>query len=641
MILKTGPLSAEDLLEVWKGAVDKAYREPFLQAGEGNGLEVHTQSLAQFARISTAIDKSTQAMFICPWSGQSDVPAQGGKKALVTLTFTRTKLVDRPMVLGAGLIVVGEQTTDWGDPIGEVVTTGRKYILTEDLVFHPGETGPFDVLAEAEEIGTGYNNPMPGTIKLIDQPGYNFENNLATVTIQNGLILSGVVATSQLATVITPNEPDTFVPQHIGQYVQFTAGANVGKIGRILQFAGPDLSVNPPIGSQVIVEWAQSVEGVALSTFIPGEQIKAASDFYGTVLGVREVEGVSGLSRMTYVFKAYDGTSVGPGFLFTGQTSGATFFVQNVLSGQDYTAEVPVGIVGGATWRILDWALSWGLACTNVLAPSGGVHAWLDELGAERGLDRAPGEDDDSYRTRIKTIADVVSPNAIRRTLSRTLGAFSWCFREIGTEGLPGFFYDGDNAPPSFTAHGPLNDAYDYDTILLRGITAPVGTFQFQEPVEYEDSLGNNYAIGWMGRVEADVVPPFWNVTIIRKDGASPNPIPVGAIVRGLVSGATISVTTNTPNPASQDRRFRMYMDYSQFRGFFIVCLPPLGLGEFGYAYDDHPRGGYDLPPPYNNFFDGYPYLNSLVYSRVYQAVDEVHAGGVLFDLCLDDGSCP
>lgn len=640
MTLKSGALSEAELLEIWKGALDKSYRDPLLHAGEGNGLEAHTQGLAQLARVSKAIDKTTQAMFICPWSGQSDVPAEGARKAQVVLTFQRTKLLDRPMVLGKGLIVVGEQTTDWGDPIGVTVATGRKYVLTEDLVFHPGETGPFDVPAEAVEVGTGFNNPLPGTIKLIDQPGYNFENNLATVTIQNGLILDGVVASSQTATVITPNEPDTFVPEHVGQYVQFTGGNNVTKIGRILQFTGPDLSVIPAIGSQVIIEWTQSVEGVATGTFIPGEQIKAVSDFFGTVLGTRAIEG-SPNTRLSYVFRAFDGTDVGPGFVFTGQLSGATLTVQNVLSGQNYVAEAPVGIVGGASWRILDWAISWGVTCTNVLSPENGVHGWLDELGSDRNLARAPGEDDSTYRQRIKSIADVVSPNAIRRTLSRTLGAFPWCFREVGTEGLPGFFYDGDNAPPSFTPHGPLNDAYDYDTILLRGITAPVGTFQFQEPVEYEDSMGNNFAIGWLGRAEADVVPPFWNVTIIRKNGSSPSPIPVGAIVRGTASGAYIQVSTNTPNPEAENRRFRQYFDYSQFRGFFIVCLPALGLGEFGFAYDDHPMGAFDAPAPFENFFDGYPYLNNLVYSRVYQAIDEVKAGGVLFDLCLDDGSCP
>ena len=108
MTLKSGALSEAELLEIWKGALDKSYRDPLLHAGEGNGLEAHTQGLAQLARVSKAIDKTTQAMFICPWSGQSDVPAEGARKAQVVLTFQRTKLLDRPIVLGKGLIVVGE-----------------------------------------------------------------------------------------------------------------------------------------------------------------------------------------------------------------------------------------------------------------------------------------------------------------------------------------------------------------------------------------------------------------------------------------------------------------------------------------------------------------------------------------------------
>lgn len=965
---KAGPLSPAELLDVWKGALDRSYRDPLLEAGDGEGLEAHTQAIETFARASRAIDVTTQAMFICPWSGQTNEPAAGARKATVVLTFRRTKLLDRPLVLGKGLIFVEEQTTDWGDPGGVTVTTGRRYVLAEDLVFHPGETGPFDVVAEAEGVGYGYNNPRAGTLRLIAQPGFNFENNLATVLVQIGTILGNALASSNTAIVTTPNEPDTFVPDHVGQYFQFSAGNNATKIARVVQFEGPDLAAIPPIGSAIVASWDQSVQGTTTGTFQPGERIVRnpgpTPDLFATLLGVRETATGSGEWRATFTLLAATSPLVA-GDVLVGATSGATLTVGTVLSGQDFVAEAPIGITGGATWRILDWAVSWGLTVTNVFAPEGGRLGWLDELGFERSLQRSPGEDDETYRQRIKSIADVVTPNAIRRTLSRTLGAIPWCFREVGTEYLPGFFYDGDLSAPNPTPHGPLNDAYDYDSILADGrhlfpgrqivdviegagyiwaleadspngflhridktngskttftvpsavqllpsgasprmdfqdssrlffstgtryifvfdsntstfvgigdvgstrfssglgcstigsgyvgvategplasdyalrrfdkigmyssyptpatptatilatsfpltpdqlfdvrpyppggghmvlvtgydfssttasgflvdlltpfVFASVGQvtpglplsihwtasnaicvtfgaadpvvriytsgfllaatipttianpyrmtsdpvanvlwiedasanpgqfarvnlntltliaatttpfpvvfsgglvfdssgnawfgstsglflangttlafvlsfFRFQEFVEIEDATtGDNYATGWFGRID---LPDGSRLVFIRKDGAIPNPVPANMRARGTESGAVFDILAESPNPARSSRRFHMYMDYSQFRGFFLVCLPPLGLGEFGFAYGDHPVNAFDAPAPYENFYDGYPYLNSIVYGRVYQAIDQVRAGGVLFDLCLDDGSCP
>ena len=192
---KTGALTEAELLDVWKGALDRSYRDPILQAGEGNGLEAHTQMLAQFARVSRAIDKTTQEMFICPWSGQTGEPSSGGAAATVTLTFVRSAFLDRSLVLGAGLIFVEESNVDFGAEGGVDVLTGRRYTLTANLVFNPGDSGPFSVLAIAEKIGEGYNNPLPGTLSEIAQVAESFENDLATVTVSLGTLTGPTVNT--------------------------------------------------------------------------------------------------------------------------------------------------------------------------------------------------------------------------------------------------------------------------------------------------------------------------------------------------------------------------------------------------------------------------------------------------------------
>lgn len=625
--LKTGPLSLQDLLDVWTGAVDAGYRDPIVEAGDGGGLEVHTQAHAQYARVSDAIDRSTQAMFIVPWSGQTNEPASGARSAQVTITFQRnTRYVHVPMALGAGWIYVEEETSDWGENGAETVLTERRYKLKDNLIFHPGDIGPFDVEAEAEEPGEGHNNPVPGSIKRISQVGAAFENDRASVAVQLGSIVGNLLVSTNTAIITTPNQPDTFVPEHVGQYMLFTAGSNAGKLARIVAFFGPDLSVFPAIGSRAALEWIQSVEGAVVGTFEPGERItRGATTLIATVAGARG-------SRLSYVLLATGlAMPIAVGDVLTGSASGATITVSSVLFEQNFVAETET-----AAWRIMDWASSWQLTATNALSPAGGVHPWLDELGFERNFQRASGEDDETYRQRISAISDVVTPNAIRRTLARTLGNIPWCLREVGTEYLPGFFYDGDRAFPSAAPHGAVNDPYDLDVVAV-DIAPGFYNFVGQEPVVIEDvTTGFPYVTGYFGRITAG-----WSLKVIRKTGTLPAVV-VGLRVRSLLNSSAFAIATgSTPNTALLTRQYKVWLDYSQFRGFFQVCLPPLGLGEFGFAYDAGPSNAYDLTSPWNTFFDGYPYRNALVYGRVFQALNEARAGGVLLGLCQSDGSCP
>lgn len=52
---------------------------------------------------------------------------------------------------------------------------------------------------------------------------------------------------------------------------------------------------------------------------------------------------------------------------------------------------------------------------------SGGVHAWLDQLGSDRDIGRNPGESDTDYRERVRYLPDTIAPNAIERAISRIL----------------------------------------------------------------------------------------------------------------------------------------------------------------------------------------------------------------------------
>lgn len=628
--VKAGPLTVAEIQAIWEGATDKGYRDPLVQAGEGNGFEAWTQLFEQFARASKAIDVTTQAMFISSWSGQTNPPASGAVKSLVTLKISRTGMLDKLLLLGAGTTYVGEVTNDSGENGSEEVVTGRRYVLLRDVVFHPGEAGPFEVQAEAEFPGYGYDNPLPGTIKRFSQPATGFNNDLATI-VRTTQPANAAGTPAEVSKATADAHPDMFVPDHVGQYVIFTAGSNVGKVARAAVFEVPQPTASPPIGSAVQVDRLLSVVlGSVTGSFAEGEIVDLnAGAGYGRVVGT--FDGATKRLGIRFL----NGSAPSLGQVVTGSQTGATGTILQYLHDDALTNETAT-----AAWRVLDWATDWGLIATHDAKPAGGKAAWLDELGNERNIHRGPGESDESYRARVREIADVVTPNAIRRSLIRTMGDIPWCLREVGGTKLPGFFYDGTNESPSATPHGGANDAYDYDTwTFSAGSTA--GTFIFQEAVEVYVSTAPSVVIGrgWFGSINGGTF------VVIRQGGVLDlTALAAGTLrIRGMSSGAV-----RTPDPGSYIdnaqlslRRYRLYLDYEQFRAFFVVSIPTLSIGEFGFAYDAVSKlWGYDLPMPWSAGYDGFASASGEILRRAWEEIDRLRAGGVGFEFRRDDGTC-
>lgn len=90
---------------------------------------------------------------------------------------------------------------------------------------------------------------------------------------------------------------------------------------------------------------------------------------------------------------------------------------------------------------------------------------------------------------------------------------------------------------------------------------------------------------------------------------------------------------------------FKCLLSPSEFRGFFLVDVPRLGLGEFGFAFDGSSSDGFPLRNAFDcassdaiagrNAFDGYPVGEASYYQSIYDIIDAKRAGGVGFDLIL------
>lgn len=528
----SGPLTRDDFLALWKSSVDPTYSEPLVEAGEGNGFEAYTQVFEQFARVSRAIDTSMQALFIKPWSGQTDLPAQGARKARVTLTFSRTLAFDRLVVLDVGTLV-SEVASDWGDEGPTPVETGRRYVLVEPLVFMPGEAGPLTVVAEAERPGWGYNNPLLGTLKLVVQKGQG-SNDLAAITRFDAPL--GASPPISSFEIVCEDQPPTFLPANVGCYVRTVPSRS----GRILSFRNP----NPPTDGgavKVALDYA-IVATVFNGAFRVGEiaDLLSGLDVIGTVKLLAFRVDVDGRARIA--FQLLDGTATGmDGLISRDPGINATF---------DQTMAEPTFLpAGSVTWTILDWVSDFGVVVTNVASPLGGILGYLDELGAERAIYRAPGESDDLYRERIFQARDVVTPMAVQRAANRVLLplATTACLREVGSARLPGAYFD--------------LDAFDYDF---------------------------------------DVRP---------------------------------------------EDRFKLMLDFAEMRGFFLVGVPCTNIEDFGLFFDGSTSdlfpltNAFDLTGPVG-FFDGYPVGSAALYRSIWQAINTIKAGGVGFDLYVEDIGC-
>lgn len=82
--------------------------------------------------------------------------------------------------------------------------------------------------------------------------------------------------------------------------------------------------------------------------------------------------------------------------------------------------------------------------------------------------------------------------------------------------------------------------------------------------------------------------------------------------------------------------RLKVAFSFEEMRAFFLLGVPRLQEGDFGLFYDVGDFNAYDAAP-FNAFADGYPYVTAARYRQLWHSVNEIRAGGVGFDLYLED----
>lgn len=516
-------LSVEDLLALWESSVDPEFARQLLEQPD-SGIEVIEASAAVFALASDAIERSSQSLFLRPWSGQTFPPATGARLATVPIDLTRTAPTTDPLVLEVVTFVVEEQVLDAGPGGGVLVATGRRYSPQQTVVMLPG-VATLRATCQAERPGGGYNLPLEGALTLLVDSGTatGDQATLAPGTASHRLVLS--------------TTSETVAPSAVGQYVLFTAGANAGQRRRAIGYEAPNADI-PHNGVIALAPTLTLAVSAVTGTFIPGELVEQSAT--GAAAALIDVENGYLVADRTAAPDFTAGT-------LRGVQSGATATVGDVIEYPAMVAET-----GTAGWQLLSWA-GLGLTASNPEQPSGGASPTLDHIGSERDMGRSSGEMDDPYRARLYSRPDVVTPNALVRAMNRVLAPYglTGCLREpsdLGT--FAGFFYD---AP----ANGPIDRRYAYD-------------------------------------LDFDARPAD---------------------------------------------RYKLPLDLAEFRAFFVASIPPMSLGEFGFAYDEGFVCFYDAAP-FLNGYDGYAVTAAAIRLAVWNALNAAREGGVGFELVEDPFGC-
>mgnify|MGYP006921309179 CR=1 FL=1 len=120
----------------------------------------------------------------------------------------------------------------------------------------------------------------------------------------------------------------------------------------------------------------------------------------------------------------------------------------------------------------------------QILDFAGGAAPMLDGLGEDRGVYRGPGESDETYRHRILSLPDTVSPGAFRRFLDGVFDYYELTYDFVETwqrDYQTCFDYPSDQVgTPTYLA-GPLpanlvadKDLFVYDWPLLGALSVPI-----------------------------------------------------------------------------------------------------------------------------------------------------------------------
>jgi len=97
-----------------------------------------------------------------------------------------------------------------------------------------------------------------------------------------------------------------------------------------------------------------------------------------------------------------------------------------------------------------------------------------------------------------------------------------------------------------------------------------------------------------------------------------------------------------------ESARYKVYLNFTEFRAFFLVGVPSIIAEDFGLTYDGASGDNFSMQNAYdqtatdalNSAYDGRTYLQASLYQSIWDMVDAKRAAGVDFDVYIESHGC-
>lgn len=575
LILRAAP-TKDEILEILRRVTPDDYHVPIEQDPRGS-IALYRSIACQQATQAKRIYEQQQSCYFLPYPTQGEEPASSLRSATFELVLVRTKDRHEGRIIEIGALdMVGDQGRTYTNQ--ERVewlpydTDQTKSILM--ISENPGAIGNMDHLAQPvtgllvndqtglpatevldlavqgqrTNIGASVVS-VPGSLSQIKDSGIPDQFLLTDIGLYIEVVASGVGNEGRILKITGFNDPNIEDPPLSGLRPHFIT-VDDGPVVQRLNYAASDdggvvtleidqaisntpddvtlLPAAPAVNDAYLfglgVEW--DFLEIDISTAGDGDwtlvwEYSAPAATWSPLADVEdETNGFRLLGKNVVRFtKPGDWTLAGSGgitgYLIRARVTAVTTTTDQPL-GRTATAYLAQSLTpenGTLEWRMLDWS-ELGFEIVQMGAPAGGRDDMLRLLGEERGVYQQTNETDDQFRNRAARLADVVSPNSIRRYVNRELAPYGYRGLAIDVEDYDGFFCDIDFCDyyePGDPAGAPASDY----KLLLSEKEAYGWFFVFVPNLNDGTDFGNGYDEGPLGLIGDTQLAPAFDTAIM------------------------------------------------------------------------------------------------------------------------------